>query len=91
MAGNLVGVSLSDVGPESGNTAAEVVDLVVSTWSLVLTGMVVGLIGGLSVISTLTDSLNEGIDKIGKVAGQAEREQLLKDIAEGKQVRARDQ
>jgi len=86
VAGNLVGVSLSDVGPESGNTAAEVVDLVVSTWSLVLTGMVVGLIGGLSVISTLTDSLNEGIDKIGKVAGQAEREQLLKDIAEGKQV-----
>ena len=86
VAGNLVGVSLSDVGPDSGNVGAEIVDLVVSTWSLVLTGMVVGLIGGLSVINSLTDSLNDGLNKIGKVAGQAERDQLLKDVAEGKQV-----
>ena len=48
--------------------------------------MVVGLIGGLSVISSLTETINEGIAKLGRAPGQAAREMLLQDIKDGKLV-----
>ena len=46
LVGNLVGVRLTDVGDQlSDHKLVQVVDIVVSTWSLALTGGVVGLVG----------------------------------------------
>ena len=62
--GNLVGLGnpLTPVTPESGQPLAEVLDLIISTWSLVITGTVVGLIGGLGATSLLLDRINTAID-----------------------------
>jgi len=57
--GNLVGVSLTNVGDGlSGHVLAEIVDLLVSTWSLAVTGSVVSLVGGLGLMATMTEKLD---------------------------------
>ena len=57
--GNLVGVSLTNVGDGlSGHFVAEIVDIVVSTWSVALIGSVVGLVGGLGLMSTMAEKIN---------------------------------
>lgn len=60
--GNLVGVGLSDVEPLSGHLFGEILDLLISTWSLVVTGSVVGLVGALTVFDNFTQKVNDGLD-----------------------------
>lgn len=60
--GNLVGVSLTNVAPASEDVTVELLDLIISTWSLSLTGVAVGLIGGVSVVGVMVDKINGSID-----------------------------
>ena len=70
--GNLVGVGLSDVEDGmSGHVLAEIIDLIVSTWSLALTGGVVGLVGGLGFMTLMTEALDgtaADVEAIGEEA-----------------------
>jgi hypothetical protein len=56
--GNLLGISspLTTVKPQKG--IGEYLDLLVSTWSLVLTGLFVGIIGGLSMVRTFVERID---------------------------------
>ena len=57
--GNLVGVDLSDIGDYlSGHIFAEMLDLLVSIWSLAVTGSVVALVGGLSMMSLVIEKMD---------------------------------
>lgn len=61
--GNLVGVGgLTNVGPVSGDTLAEITDLTVAVWSLTITGLVIGLVGALGFVSMV----GESVDKSGE-------------------------
>lgn len=61
--GNLLGLGnpLTDVGPQSGDTFGQMIDIVIATWSLAITGSVVGLIGGLAALEGLVARMNAGI------------------------------
>ena len=52
--GNLVGLGtpLTDISPSSGSYSAEIIDLLISTWSLSIAGTLYGVIGGLYMIET---------------------------------------
>ena len=66
--GNLVGVGgLTSVGPESGHVAAEVIDLLISVWSLTIAGLVIGIVGNMAWVGLLT----EGADS--KISSASER------------------
>lgn len=71
--GNLVGVSLTAVDEGmSGHVFSEIVDLLVSTWSLALTGSVVGLIGGMSIMNVMVEKLDgPGDEAVEAVARHA--------------------
>jgi len=77
--GNLVGVGgLTNVGPESGHVLAEIVDLLVSVWSLTLTGLVVGLVSGLGFLSMVTERADEtGERQFGRKVLNAQSDQQL--------------
>ena len=53
--GNLVGVSITDVGPEAGHVLAELIDLLIAVWSLTVAGLVIGLVGSLAWVGMLTE------------------------------------
>ena len=58
--GNLVGVSVAEIdGPMGGHKFAEVVDLLVSVWSLTIAGLVIGLVGSLAWVNVLTESADD--------------------------------
>jgi len=63
--GNLVGVGLTSIQPVSGNPPAELFDLLIATWSLTLTGTVIGIIGGLTAVSDLA-AIGEEIPLVHK-------------------------
>ena len=74
--GNLVGLGnpLTDVGPRSGNTLSEGLCLLVSLWSLALTGCVIGLVGGLAFISNIMGGVDGSSEK---VRGALRRQQTV--------------
>jgi len=58
--GNLVGVQVAEIdGPLAGHKFAEIVDLLVSVWSLTIAGLVIGLVGSLAWVNVLTESADE--------------------------------
>ena len=60
--GNLVSVTgLTHVSPISGNAFAEILDLLVAVWSLTVTGLTIGLVGGLAWVTTVTDKMDSRI------------------------------
>lgn len=63
--GNLVGVGLTSIGDEiSGHALAEMVDILVATWSVSVTGAVVGLVGGLSLMNLMTEMLDVSVETV---------------------------
>jgi len=74
--GNLVGLGnpLTDVGPRTGNTLSEVLCLLVSLWSLALTGCVIGLVGGLAFMANVMGGVDGSTEK---VRGAMKRQQTM--------------
>ena len=60
ISGNLLGLAtpLTSVTTQSGHIAPAIIDLVVSTWSLSLAGIVIGAIASLSAMDRLTNRIN---------------------------------
>lgn len=58
--GNLaaLGNPLTNVGPRSGSRMVELLDLLIATWSLAVSGTVIGIAAGLTSMTHLTDRLN---------------------------------
>ena len=77
--GNLVGVGgLTDVGPASGHVAAEVIDLLIAVWSLTVAGLVLGIVGNLAWVNSVTETTDASLSKgFGRVVGRK-----LRDLAE---------
>ena len=64
MIGNLVGVGgLTDVGPESGHVAAQIIDLLIAVWSLTVAGLVIGIVGNLAWVSSITESTDTSLSQ----------------------------
>lgn len=59
--GNLVGVGITDVGPEAGHVLAELVDLLIAVWSITITGLVIGLVGGLAWVTFLAEGADASL------------------------------
>ena len=80
--GNLValGNPLTDVGPESNNFVAEILDLLVSVWSLSLTGVFIAIVGGLRHMARMTDRIN-GMDRRLASAMRSARDQAIANSA----------
>jgi len=59
--GNVLGLSnaLTDFSPES-NTG-KILDVIVSTWALLMTGTVMGIIAGLSLVTDLTENMPSSV------------------------------
>lgn len=64
--GNLLGVQITNIQPISGDPASEVIDLLVSTWSLGVTGAAIGIIGGMTSTTNFIDSLNQWYVYVGR-------------------------
>jgi len=78
--GNLVGLGnpLTDVGPETGHIFAEVIDLLIAVWSLTLAGLVIGAIGSLAWVETLTRGADGSIThKFSTMMGFAQEARKL--------------
>ena len=76
MVGNLVGVGgLTDVGPESGHVAAEIIDLLVAVWSLTVAGLVIGIVGNLAWVNSVTEGADASLSqRFRKMFGQKLRD-----------------
>ena len=63
--GNLVGLAtpLTNVAPVSGHVVAEIVDLLLSVWSLSLAGLVVGSIAQLTFVALGVESVDNSVQK----------------------------
>jgi hypothetical protein len=77
--GNLIGIQLTLVAPIAGHGALLLLDLLISTWSLSLAGIAIGLVGGLSAVTAVVDTVNEKAD----VVGISKNKQMLKDLENG--------
>ena len=78
--GNLVGVGLTNVAPAAGHVFAELVDLLIATWSITVAGLVIGLVGGFTFVGMLTDGADSAISsRVGKLLGL---EKQLRDLAD---------
>ena len=58
--GNMVGVSITNVGPAAGHVVAELLDLLIAVWSITVAGLVIGFVSGFAWVSALTG----GADKL---------------------------
>ena len=67
--GNLVGVSITDVGPEAGHVLAELIDLLIAVWSLTVAGLVIGLVG--STGTSTSSHLHYEVHKDGRKVNPA--------------------
>ena len=69
--GNLVslGNPLTDVSVQSDNSFSQVLDLLISTWSVVLTGIVIGVVSGNTLMVKAVDVMNE---RMAETARRAE-------------------
>ena len=54
---------LTDVSPSSGHVGSEILDLLVSAWSLSITALVIGVIISLSAVSQLAHAIDRAIDR----------------------------
>ena len=80
--GNLVGVSITDVGPEAGHVLAELIDLLIAVWSLTVAGLVIGLVGSLAWVGMLTEGADGVmISRFDKILGL--QESVNKEASEG--------
>ena len=86
--GNLVGLGnpLTNVTPVSGHVLAEMVDLMISTWSLAITGTVVGLIGGLAALRSAVDFTNQRIAGATTLARSSEDREFFSKVADGELI-----
>ena len=84
--GNLLGVQLTLVAPIAGHALPEILDLLISTWSLSLTGLAVGLVGGLSFVTRAVDNINETSERLGLSPQDRLHMKVQEDVTSGRLI-----
>jgi len=67
---------LTDVEPDT--TEGKIVDIIIAIWALALAGTIIGIVGGMSVISQLVESAEKAVQKLKKATGGADEETFEK-------------
>ena len=67
---------LTDVEPDT--TEGKIVDIIIAIWALALAGTIIGIVGGMSVISQLVESAEKAVQKFKKATGGADEETFEK-------------